>query len=349
MRVLAYCPQPLDGTAYWRVAAPLSLLRSRAEDFNYSIVDRVDTNAILACDVLLLQRPMLDEHVGAMETAKILGRKVWCDWDDDIFNVPANNKGVFVYGRDEFKDNARRLSRGADAITVTCEALAKTFRLAAMNRDAPVVVVPNALDPTLTVRPTTRNQLPVRRIAWRGGDSHNEDLRAHGAAMARVAQRHEGAALWHFLGFNPHWLLREFPSESMTVHQWIGDPVTYLRFLCELAPSILAVPLVDDAFNRSKSNISVLEASWVGAVPVAPDFVEGCALPGVFTYGASRSFAEALEAAASATDDELAERLVALRAAVARHYDLDQANLLRALLLKRLTKGPENAAAPAEQ
>lgn len=339
-RVLAYCPQALDGTAYWRAAAPLAYLARQASDFRYQIVEGIDTNAILACDVLLLQRPFLNEHVTAMRKAQLLGRKVWCDWDDDILHIPMNNPRVFQYERDEFKNNVRELAGSADVVTVTNKALARVYRAAGAREP---VILPNALDPTLALPPARTDVLPVRRVAWRGGDSHNQDLLATGDIFPRVAHEFVGDCLWHFVGFTPHWLVDAFPDQSLTLHPWIGDVSTYLRFMGTLRPSILAVPLVNDAFNRCKSSISVIEAAWMGAVPVAPSWLEGCALDGVVTYDDLPGFGAALRSAVAASDAELVDRLARLRAAVAKDWTLDSANLVRALVLKRLLGGKETS------
>ncbi len=334
MKVLCYCPSALDGTAYWRVAAPFGHLRKMAGDFSFTITEKIDHNQVLDHDVLLLQRPFLDEHVAAAQIAKLLGRKIWCDWDDDILGVPSNNGRVMVYQRDKHKDNVRKLAASADAVTVTCEALASRVRPWAKDK---IIIVPNALDPLLTCPKPDTDRLAIRRIAWRGGDSHNEDLLDMGDAMCRVAQETEGDTMWHFVGFNPYWLLNGFPSESVKVHTWLNGVITYFRFIGQLAPSVLAVPLSDTPFNRAKSNISVLEAAWMGALPVAPKWLGGCDLPGVLLYENKAGFESALLAAARMPEDERRDRVAQLRATVARDWMLDTTNLLRALVLKRLT------------
>lgn len=353
MRVLAWCPDPLDGTAYWRVASPLTRLRQQSTDFDVTIVAKADTNDILAHDLLLLQRPFLDEHVAAMEVARALGRKVWCDWDDDILDVPANNGRMMIYQAERHKNNVRALAAGADVITVTCEQLAKRFRTAAGGTGSKVLIVPNALDPTLSAGEPDADQLPgARQIAWRGGDSHNEDLDMLGGAFPRVARDLDGLAVWHFVGMTPWKILGAFPPQSLFVHGWIGDVVSYLRFMARLRPSVLAVPLARNAFNEKKSNIAVIEAAWMGAVPVAPRWLEGCDLPGVFTYdndlakdGEAPTFEQALRAAAAVPQKELSKRLRDLRAAIDEQYALDKINMLRLFAMKRALSGPGKEAA----
>lgn len=338
MRVLAWCPQPLDGTAYWRAASPLSRLRQQAPtDFSFSIVERADTNDLLAHDVLMLQRPFLDDHVAAASIARSLGRKIWCDWDDDILDVPPNNGRVFIYQAEKHKNNVVELVRLADVVTVTCEHLAKRFKEhVPVEHHGKIMIVPNALDPTLTLGDTNFDRLPVRQIAWRGGDSHNEDLSVMGDAFPKVAHEIEGRALWHFIGMNPYWLLPKFPAESVFVHHWIGDVIGYFRFIARMRPSILAVPLCDTKFNRSKSNISGIEAAWLGALPVLPRWLEGCDLPGAVLYDNDKDFERALREAATMPKAELLDRVAQVKAAVAERYSLDKINMLRALALKRM-------------
>jgi hypothetical protein len=289
---------------------------------------------------------VLDGHVAAMQVAKGLGRPVWCDWDDDILGVPSNNGRVFVYQDDKHKGNVKALCAGADVITATCEELASRFRPYA-GKPSKVITIPNAIDPCLTLAPPNPDKLPVRRIAWRGGDSHNEDLLVLGGAFPRVAQEYEGRVLWPFIGFNPHWLLRDFPAETVTVNQWIGNVVAYLRFMGEMRPSFLAVPLADTKFNRAKSNISVLEAAWMGALPIAPRWLEGCALPGVLLYNDQNDFPDALRRACEMPEQERLERLADLRAAInASPYELRNANMQRALILKRLSALMPNITPP---
>ncbi len=351
MKLLAWCPQPLDGTAYWRVASPLSRLRQQApNDFSFTIVASADTNDLLAHDVLLLQRPFLDDHLAAASIARSLGRKIWCDWDDDILDVPPNNGRVFVYQAEKHKSNVVELARIADVVTVTCEHLAQRFKdQVPIEHHGKIMIVPNALDPTLTLTDTNTDRLPVRQIAWRGGDSHNEDLSVMGDAFPKIAQETEGRALWHFIGMNPYWLLPKFPAESVFVHHWIGDVIGYLRFISRLRPAILAVPLCDTKFNRSKSNIAVIEAAWLGALPVVPRWLEGCDLPGAVTYEDDKDFERALREAVLMPRAELVRRAADVAAAVVGMYSLDNVNVLRALALKRITGETTDAPAPASR
>jgi hypothetical protein len=69
---------------------------------------------------------------------------------------------------------------------------------------------------------------------------------------------------------------------------WL-DMYDYIKYIKELRPRILFVPLVDNLFNRAKSNISWLEATTAGAVCLATDLPE-FVRPGIINFSNSRNF-----------------------------------------------------------
>jgi hypothetical protein len=85
---------------------------------------------------------------------------------------------------------------------------------------------------------------------------------------------------WGFMGCTPWYITdhikKHFIKENI-------DIVRYNRFMINLKPAIHMVPLVDSLFNRTKSNIAMIEAVSVGACCIAeslPEFEK----PGVINY-----------------------------------------------------------------
>jgi hypothetical protein len=61
--------------------------------------------------------------------------------------------------------------------------------------------------------------------------------------------------------------------------------IDYFKFFSELNPNIFIYTLKDTPFNRAKSNISWIEATYAGASVIAPEFLpEFANMPGVITY-----------------------------------------------------------------
>ncbi len=61
--------------------------------------------------------------------------------------------------------------------------------------------------------------------------------------------------------------------------------------LSEAAPSAMIFPLHEHPFNRCKSNIAWLEATFAGAACIAPDWAEW-RHPGVLNYTDEHSFSD---------------------------------------------------------
>jgi hypothetical protein len=63
----------------------------------------------------------------------------------------------------------------------------------------------------------------------------------------------------------------------------------YLKVIDQMCPTIMVVPLLDDLFNRSKSNIAWIEGTMNGAVVVAPDN-GSWDQPGIVKYESKEEF-----------------------------------------------------------
>lgn len=243
------------------------------------------------------------------------GKAVWIDYDDNLFAVPQSNRAHLVYDKPEVQNAMCALIAKADVISVSTEALAESVRTiinrikAAPQKDTglllderKVVVVPNAYDMELmSDLSDPRNKLPHQNklISWRGSSTHDKDMWGVTPQLqAALAQHREWT--FNFIG-EPFWMtveaLQEIPNLKPTnlVVTDTLDPIEYLAFLKRTAPALMVVPLDDNAFNHSKSNIAWLEATHAGAACLAPDFPEW-RRPGIINYRSAEEFGEKLEA-----------------------------------------------------
>ncbi len=95
-----------------------------------------------------------------------------------------------------------------------------------------------------------------------------------------------------FMGYNPF-----FITNKLKKYNYIkGMPIdAYLEILPNLDYSICIVPLHDNPFNHSKSNIAWLESTYAGAVCLAPNFKEW-RKPGIINYTDKEDFSVKLQA-----------------------------------------------------
>jgi hypothetical protein len=93
------------------------------------------------------------------------------------------------------------------------------------------------------------------------------------------------------------------PRSQFEVEPWQKTCANYLARLSQIAPRYGIVPLTDNAFNRSKSNIAWLEMTWAGAVCLVPHWPE-FDHPGAMTYEPGEFLAK-LESLVSMPEDLL--------------------------------------------
>jgi O-antigen biosynthesis protein len=329
MNVLAICPIPTDGTAWWRVVSPLSNLREASGGhFEFTVQSTADHVQISKCDLLILQRPCRAEDVAYMTIAQGLGIPVVVDYDDDYTNVPANNPRSAAYMAPEVQKNVRECLSGANLVCVSTLELKQRFR--AFNQR--IAVVPNAWDDRVQLE-RGAPRLPTKNIAWRGGDSHNEDLAVFSESIVRAAWE-GGETLWHFVGASLHFLHSRMPPASVNEYQF-RDVLSYFSLLGQIRPSILIVPLADTPFNRCKSNISILEGAFAGAAVLAPDW-DGWRAPGVTNYTSPADFAHKLIELSRMPQAELSALSQQTWDTVRGRMLVSRANKLRALMFGKL-------------
>jgi hypothetical protein len=63
------------------------------------------------------------------------------------------------------------------------------------------------------------------------------------------------------------------PEDNAIYIPWNQNFMSYQIQLRGTSPDYIVVPLVNDAFNRCKSNIAWIEATNAGAVTIAPSYL----------------------------------------------------------------------------
>ncbi len=148
----------------------------------------------------------------------------------------------------------------AESITVTTKNLRGAFQnIKGITSD--IRVIPNAIDDYLFPEPKAPRQAPNKIIAWRGGNSHAQDL---AIVKDDVRKLVELGYRFVFFGMKPHVLEPVLPLGTWSHIEWNGEVDTFLRKLSDLNASFHMVPLENNDLNKAKSNIAWLEASWHG-------------------------------------------------------------------------------------
>lgn len=314
--IQVYAPNPTDATSFYRAIGPFQELKKK---HGYALQMSRDTNwAVLkGVDVAFIQRPFTDQHVQIVEMCRANGVPVWVDYDDDLYSVPKNNRSHKMYSSQKVQNNISRIITMADKISVSTGYLKSRFTailaeikkihdekevksLYNLNGDK-VRVIENAYDWNFVKKYRSQGLLqpkPNKLILWRGSDTHDKDLFLYTEAMAAALEASPDWT-WLFVG-NPFWhtieRLKSCPSAKPTSVLEIDslDPADYWKEIYNVSPSLVIVPLEENEFNLSKSNIAWIEANHAGAVCLAPDWEEW-RRPGVINYRDPEDFEKKLK------------------------------------------------------
>ena len=211
-----------------------------------------------AAEPELLLRPLL---ATILERPEILrGRAIVYETDDDLLaRDPGNGLTRRVAAE---RDVIETLLRRADLVTVATPVLAT---VAARYNDA-VRVVRNAVDPAwYAAPPVGPPPLGSPRLLYYGVPVRLRDYAlCHGAVEAVVAAHPSARRIW--LGAANEPAVAAIVDE---VGPYVEGLPAFARALVEARPDIGLAPLLDEPFNRAKSELHWLEYSLAGAATVA--------------------------------------------------------------------------------
>lgn len=273
---VAFLPASTDACALYRMFIPhLNLPGSR---FLYR-EGALDSSHVEGCQVAVVQRQVSYGNLHAMHAMKEAGLKVVYDLDDDIWRLPDWNPGkqIFTENIEGFKMCASE----ADILTVSTRGLK---RAAEQGFELPhdIEIVPNAIDFNLfNYKEIARNDDKVL-IGWGGSNTHSEDVKEAFDTVCDVLDMNENAYMeivgapavdiidkWEDItidGKPKRRRTRITTSSKIAKHPqsrfrpWVPVGEFPNRF-ASWGWDIALAPLADHKFNRSKSNIKMLEAA----------------------------------------------------------------------------------------
>jgi hypothetical protein len=275
--------------------------------------NEVNWNILSKVDLVFMQRPSNATHLAMLQMVKDNDVAVWLDYDDDVYNVPMDNPSYGHYSK--AKPILAKCLALADAVTVSTEPIKTSFGL------DKAVVIPNAFNDyrwniDAPVKP--RKKL----IYWRGSNTHTKDLSTYTEDIIQIALLNPD---WHWLFLGPYPWMLEGKIKNI-IHQDNMDLIKYMKLIKEVGPAINIVPLHDSPFNRAKSNIASLEATYAGALTLGPAW-EGWKLnAGNYT---PKTFKQELQKLIRLTDKEHQAKLEVARTLMEANYSLKEINKTR--------------------
>lgn len=256
---------PDTANGYYRAVLPLTALGQRGHTVALHHAGAALKAGYLLppCDVLFLHRASYPEHVELVRRCAQDGVAVVWDNDDDLSALPKVTRKVNGHGRRASRQVFKRsveIARGAAAMTTPSDEIARIYREAGVAR---TVVIRNQV--ATVERPRPAGDAIV--LGYTGAIEHAEDLE-----KLRLAQTFE-----RLLDAHPRLRIVSvgidlgLRDRRYTCHGYVG-----FRALGEIVRGfdVGIAPLLDGAFNRSRSDIKLKEYAAAGAMwlasPVGP-------------------------------------------------------------------------------
>ncbi len=283
IKVLGLIPGARDATSFYRGLGPWQAIAKSNPNIQF---DYVDANAILDWteiynyDLFFGQRLYSEDHCTNILSIRKMGKPVWIDYDDNLFEVPEDNPTFKAYMTVQHHKNIKFILNNSDIVTAStsdlCKVLIEQTAYESLRTDM-FYVIPNALHDSFPLSLPEQNVKSMRAL-WRGSITHENDIYQFKKQIINAARD------WHFtfFGAKHHFITSEI-DKSQYVYVEPKPLIYYFEFLQSRQWGISIVPLVDNNFNRCKSNINWIESTYAGAVTLAPDWPEW-QKPGIINY-----------------------------------------------------------------
>lgn len=231
-------------------------------EYRARILNEMDVNVRKADIVVMgmVHTPAgLDMLMGIRE---MYGLPVVMELDDNILSTPDYNPASECYAPgSKLRELAIRQMREADALIVSTPYLKQIYS----EFNDHIYVMPNSIDFDLwgkANRERTRGRIV---IGWAGGASHNDDLAIIEPVVDRIVAKYPQVLFKFIHGISPS--LRGKKGVKH-IAKWAAS-ADYPRHIAKQGFDIGIAPLVDNAFNRGKSNLRWLETGALGVPCVA--------------------------------------------------------------------------------
>jgi hypothetical protein len=266
--IVAFLPAGLDACALYRMFQPHMHMPHSRFVFSYK---KLPIEDFAEAKVAVVQRQCTQGNFMAFKVMKDLGMKIIYDLDDNLWAVPATNPASTTFKA--VREGLIVIASRCDLITVSTPSLQTAVRTAMAHSGVTglrIEVVPNMIDLNWFHQPQVPKDKEKVILGWAGSNTHAGDIgyawEALPSALAKVPNLY-----MEFVGMAPPASIANHPRVRQ--RDWVGVGEFPARF-SSWGWDICIAPLEDNRFNRSKSNIKMLESGAVGAVclvsPVGP-------------------------------------------------------------------------------
>jgi glycosyltransferase involved in cell wall biosynthesis len=283
-RVIQYYAD-YSGCGFWRMIWPEHLLNAfNLMTVHGSTVMNLDPRYYIHTKVVRIQRQATSHQLKFVqflkEISKEIGFRVIYEIDDLVFSedIPDYNKYKPAFTDPEIRKNCQDIMSLCDEVTVTCPFMRQYYMEKTGHPN--VTIIPNFPpkfwlghfydEKQISNNYDTYKKKP--RILYAGSGAHfdvdnrvgqNDDFAHVVKAISDTVNKYQ----WVFLGAYPLPLAHLVQSGKIEFHPWqnlynYGEKIKNLRI------NMLVAPLQNNNFNKSKSDLKLVEANAFG-LPIA--------------------------------------------------------------------------------
>ncbi len=261
---------PATACPHLRLLQPMETLADRIE---YRWVLDVDANGKYSldkqahewADLIIVQRFMPGKETQHVMDMLIKSGKPLIYEADDLFVGEPPEHSQFVEAFRQQRPYIEALLGKVDAVTTSTQALARKYGEFCDN----VTVLPNLIDLAKWQKPDQSAAKDQRlTIAYAGTPTHLQDLALIEGALERISQKYGSNIRFLFMGCYTERISR-LPGFECVKFEFGYD--AYVNQIRQQHIDIILSPLVDNEFNRCKSNIKWLEFSVLGLPGIYSD------------------------------------------------------------------------------
>ena len=291
-----------SGCGYWRMIWPEQILNAYQKVIVHGSTTMIgDKNFYRDVGAVRIQRQATPQQLKFVEFLKSIqnesGFRLVYEIDDVIFSedIPDYNKFKPAFTDPTIRQCSQQIMAMCDEITVTCDYMKEYYKKKTGNEK--ITVIPNFMpkfwmghyyNEKMISRGFDKNRKRPR-ILYPGSGAHFDvDNRAgqkddfHHVLEAVYKTRDKFQ--WVFLGGFPLPFSKLVQKGVMEYHPW--KPLyDYPQAFADLNANIVIAPLIDSAFNNSKSDLKYIEACAYGLPSICQDIHTYKNAPYRFTTG----------------------------------------------------------------
>lgn len=279
------------GVGWYRILNPLRKIENITIFGKYSIGGETEKERTQVGEVISkIGKVMFMKYVDdwapvahLITIKRVFGLKLVIDIDDDLFNIhPDNIASKWHYPGSKKNEALKFFIKNADHLVVSTPPLASSMSQFGI----PITVIPNTIDEAIwkpkkstkeviltefdarygEIRKVSPQKDRMIRIGWASSANHAQDVPVIKEAMRELLEKYDNIEFW-IIGY-PTDAFKDLGSRVRLILGTSGY-AAYPMFLRNLNLDISIAPIIDDQFNRGKSNIKWMEASMLGLPTVA--------------------------------------------------------------------------------